>query len=130
MQKVEMICNRIVNKNIDFEKLDFTMASDIANGSIGILKMMIYNKTEKKYRYEYYLCKIIKNFYTRRNGKYNNHFFKLEIMQRLNGTNKNVGDIVSRSGKDLYKNYYETKKANSYCRYAKHRNRSKLLLGI
>lgn len=111
---------KIDDSGVDFDNLDYTNADDIANGSKGIFRLYIYNKTTKKWRYEYYLCKVIENTYL---GKLCNHNFKLEIVQVLNGNKKVVGDIISRNGKQLYKNYYEIRKANKYCRFYKHKQK-------
>lgn len=50
---------KIDNSGVDFDNLDYTNADDIANGSKGIFRLYIYNKTTKKWRYEYYLCKYL-----------------------------------------------------------------------
>lgn len=118
--EIKLQLNGKIDDTIDFEKLSYNNADDIANGSKGIFRLYVYNKTTKKYRYEYYLCKIVANRYL---GKLCNHNFKLEVVQVLNGTNKFVGDIISRNGKQLYTNYYEIRKANSYCRYYKHKQK-------
>ena len=39
---------KIDNSGVDFDNLDYTNADDIANGSKGIFRLYIYNKTTKK----------------------------------------------------------------------------------
>lgn len=99
----------------NLEDLDFHNADDIANGSKGIYRLYI----TKQHKYEYYLCEVIKNNYI---GKCN-HNFKLKVMEILNGNRKNVGDIISKNGKQLYRNYHELRKANKFCRYSKHKQK-------
>ena len=47
----------------NFDELDYNNSNDIANNSKGILRLYVYNTTEKSYRYEYYFIKVIKNKY-------------------------------------------------------------------
>ena len=49
--------------NENFDDLNFENATDLANGSKGILRLYVYNITEKSYRYEYYFIKVVKNSY-------------------------------------------------------------------
>ena len=105
------------------ENLDFSNAYDIANGSKGIIRLYVSNL----HTYEYYECKVIKNYYM---GEHFIHNFKLKVINVLKGNNKNVGDIISRNGKQLYNNYHETKKANWFCRDTKHKQKMSLVGGI
>ena len=41
----------------NFDELDYNNSNDIANNSKGILRLYVYNTTEKSYRYEYYYSK-------------------------------------------------------------------------
>ena len=107
----------------NLQDLNYNNAVDIANGSIGILRYMIYNKEQKKYRYEYYKVKVVGNKYF---GTLLNHTFRVEVLEVLNGTKRFVGDIITRNGKQLYKNYHETRQASYYCRNEKHRQKQKL----
>ena len=128
MKNIKLVCDRIINKqDINYEKIDFQNAEDIANGSLGVVRVCVYNTTIKKYRYEYYLCKVIKNNYIVKKGQYNHHFFRLEVVQVLNGKKKNVGDIFTRNGKQLYKNYHELRQAKYVCRNAKHKQKFDIL---
>ena len=102
-------CGLLDTMESNFDDLDFSNATDISNNSKGILRLYIYNESTKKYRYEYYFVKILKNRYF---GTSHHHTFKMEVLQ--------VGDIINKNGKMLYKNYFEIKKANAYYRYIKH----------
>lgn len=108
----------------DYEKLDFENADDLANGSKGIMRLYVYNMEKKEYRYEYYFVKIVKNGYY---GKLCNHTFKMQILQVLNGKHRQVGDIITKNGKILYHNYFEIRKATTYNRSCKHRQKRQFL---
>ena len=101
----------------NFDELDYNNSNDIANNSKGILRLYVYNTTEKSYRYEYYFIKVIKNKYF---GNLCNHTFKMEVLQVLKGNYRQVGDIINKNGKMLYKNYFEIRKANTFYRNIKH----------
>ena len=110
-------CGLLDTMESNFDDLDFSNATDISNNSKGILRLYIYNESTKKYRYEYYFVKILKNRYF---GTSHHHTFKMEVLQVLKGNYRQVGDIINKNGKMLYKNYFEIKKANAYYRYIKH----------
>ena len=107
----------LVGANSYMQHLIGGISTDISNNSKGILRLYIYNESTKKYRYEYYFVKILKNRYF---GTSHHHTFKMEVLQVLKGNYRQVGDIINKNGKMLYKNYFEIKKANAYYRYIKH----------
>lgn len=108
----------------NFDDLNFENACDIANNSKGILRLYVYNITEKSYRYEYYFIKVVKNSYF---GNKCNHTFKMQVLQVLKGNHRQVGDIITKNGRILYHNYFEIRKANKYCRYSKHKQKRNFL---
>lgn len=111
----------------NFDELDYNNSNDIANNSKGILRLYVYNTTEKSYRYEYYFIKVIKNKYF---GNLCNHTFKMEVLQVLKGNHRQVGDIITKNGKILYHNYFEIRKANTFCRNCKHKQKYQKIMAM
>ena len=111
----------------NFDELDYNNSNDIANNSKGILRLYVYNTTEKSYRYEYYFIKVIKNKYF---GNLCNHTFKMEVLQVLKGNHRQVGDIITKNGKILYHNYFEIRKANVFCRNCKHKQKYQKIMAM
>lgn len=115
VNKMGFLDSGLLNEN--FDDLNFENADDIANNSKGILRLYVYNITEKSYRYEYYFIKVVKNSYF---GNKCNHTFKMEVLQVLKGNHRKVGDIITKNGRILYHNYFEIRKASKYNRFSKH----------